>query len=69
VLSYQISDIATDLIKSTKNANIFYHGWSKHIRTSTISVYGDSVKYMNDAEDSVKKEKLNGATLSSYLIL
>ncbi|MBX9887083.1 MAG: AI-2E family transporter [Flavobacteriaceae bacterium] len=67
VLSYQISDIATDFDKINKNANIFITDVQKHIRTNFNISLWEQRKYMNDvAEDSVKKGKETiGTTLSS----
>ena len=67
VLSYQISDIASDFDKINKNANIFITDVQKHIRTNFNISLWEQRKYMNDvAEDSVKKGKETiGTTLSS----
>jgi predicted PurR-regulated permease PerM len=67
VISYQISDIATDFDKINKNANIFITDIQKYIRTNFNISLWEQRKYMNDvAEDSVKKGKETiGTTLSS----
>ena len=67
VISYQMSDIATDFDKINKNANIFITDIQKYIRTNFNISLWEQRKYINDvAEDSVKKGKETiGTTLSS----
>lgn len=67
VLSYQISDIATDFEKINKNASIFISDIQKYIRTNFNISFWEQRKYFNDvAEDSVKKGKETlGTTLLS----
>jgi predicted PurR-regulated permease PerM len=67
VLSYQISDIATDFEKINKNATIFITDIQKYIRTNFNISLWEQRKYINDVtEDSVKKGKETiGTTLLS----
>ena len=67
VLSYQISDIASDFEKINKNATIFITDIQKYIRTNFNVSLWEQRKYMNDvAQDSVKKGKETiGTTLLS----
>lgn len=67
ILSYQITDIATDFEKINKNATIFITDIQKYIRTNFNISLWEQRKYINDvAEDSVKKGKETiGTTLMS----